>query len=131
MFSLTIINTSPKYAIKMINIQKSDSVHIGFIRSNLVHSVLFSPFCPLRSSLVLFHPFFPLWSYSVHFSSIWSYSVHVIHFGPLQSYTDLSVQFGPSRSILVLFGLPLSYSVHFSLIRFNLVPFCPFHPLWS
>ena len=99
---------SPKNAIKMINIQKYYLVHIGPIRSTLVHSahfgsswstlsylvlVLFSwrwsysvLFVPTRFTLVHSDLFSPLWSYSVLLVPIQSYFVHSIHyvpFGPL------------------------------------------------
>ena len=40
---INIRNMSPKNAIKMINIQKLYSIHIGFIRSILSSSVQFGP----------------------------------------------------------------------------------------
>ena len=120
---------SIKNAIKMINIQKSYSVHI----------VLFSPICSilsslfhigsLRSTLVLFGLH---WSYSNHlfspFNPLWSTSDLFGPYGLLWSYSAHSIDFGSIRSTLVLFSpsCPLwSYLVHFSPIWSNLVLFDP------
>ena len=89
-----------------LNIPKSYYVHIGSIRSTLVHFVLFNPlwlysvhFGPIRSTLVL--------STLVLFGQHWSYSVHYVHFGPnlsIHSYLVHSVHFDPIQSTLILFG---------------------------
>ena len=109
----------------MINIQKSYSIHFGFIWSFPFHigpilstSVLFGPFNPLQSYLVysvhigLIRSILPN---SVLFSQHWSY---LIHFSPINSYLVHYVHFGPNLSIH-------SYSVHFNPIRSTLFPFCP------
>ena len=61
----------------------STSVQIGLVRSirfTSVHSFLFSPFGPIRSTLFLF----------IHILSIWSNSVHSNYFG---SYWSTSIYF--------------------------------------
>ena len=136
---------TPKNAIKPINIQKSHSVHIGSIRSNLVHTVVISPFGPIQSTLSTKVLFGPLWSTLASFGSHWSYYVHLgpLHIGPISSilptfvlfspfcplwsYSVYSVQFSPTWSIM-------STLVDFSpirAIRYTLVLFSPFFPLRS
>ena len=83
----------------MINIQKSYSVHFGFIRSFPFH------IGPMLSTSVLFGPFSPLQSYLVHY----------VHFGPNLSIHSYSVHFNPIRSTLF----------PFCPIPFILFPFCP------
>ena len=114
---------SSKNAIKMINIQKSYSVHIGFIRSILSSSVQFGS---IQSHLV----------HSIHQSSIGSNSSHSVLFSRLQSNSVHSSHTVPIRftlilfhllrsiqSTLTLFGPHWSYSVHFGPIRFHYVYF--------
>ena len=146
---------SPKNAIKMINIQKSYSVHIGSIQSILSFLVQFGP---IRSYSIHFNANQSIWSALALFGSHWSYSVHFGPFCPLWSY---SVCISSIRSILftlvlflVLFGLcPLwFYLIHFvhfnhiraiqsilstlvlfgsfSLLRSNFALFGQFCPLW-
>ena len=108
--TLEIRNMNPKNATKMINIQKSYSVHIVSIWSNQYSSVQFGP---IRSYLV----------HSVHYSSIRSNSIHSVLFSPCRLV----------QSTLALFGPHWSYSVHFGPIRsilFTLVLFGPFCRLW-
>ena len=106
---------STKSAIKMINIQKSYSVHI----------VLFIPLGLIWSTLVLFGPFCPLQSYSGHsvystyFSSTQSTSscsIHSIYFSPIQSTLFL---FGPLWSYSVQFGPNLDYIQFLKLLVFS------------
>ena len=146
---------SPKNAIKIINIQNSYSIHIGFIWSTLsnklysINSVLSSPLWsysvhsirigPIRSTLVLFNLSIsvllgPLWSYSIHsfhFGSPQSYSVHFVHFGLFishWSYLVHYVHFDPNLFIC-------SYSLYFSPIQrpiwFPSVLFGQLCSIWS
>ena len=112
---------TPKNAIKLINIQKSHSVHIGSTRSNLVHTVVINPFGPIQSTLstkVLFGPFR---STLASFGSHWSYYVHLgpFHIGPISSILPTFVLFSPfcplwSYSVYsVQFGSIWSYSVYY------------------
>ena len=84
---------SPKNAIKIINIQKSYSVHFGSI-----HFV----FDPIWSYLVLFSPFYPLKFNSVQFDLIKS---TLVQFGPFSPHLLYSVHIGPILSTSVHFGL--------------------------
>ena len=105
---IEIRNMSPKNAMKMINIQK-------------FCLVLFSPFCPLWSTLVLFSP-------------LWSYWVQSVHIGPIWYILSTLVLFGPPRSYLVHFvhiSLIQSTLVLFSPLRSPTVLFSPLCPLWS
>ena len=117
---------SPKNAIKMINIQKYYLVHIGPIRSTLVHFshfgsirstlsylvlVLFGPHWSILPTLVLFGPHCPIWS--------WSYSVLFV---PTRFTLVHSVLFSPLWSYLVLLVPIRSYFVH----SIHHVPFGPF-----
>ena len=118
---IDIRSMSPKNAMKIINIQKSYSVYIGSIWSNLiqfsplcllklysVHSVLFNPHWlysvhirPILSISVLFGLFCPLSSYSIdsiYFGSIWPYSVYI---GPIWSILSTLIHFSPIRSTSV------------------------------
>ena len=103
---------SSKNAIKIINIQKSYSVHIGSIWFILSSSV---QFCPIRS----------IWSYLVHYvhqSSI----IYSVLFSPHWPYL---VHIGPSWFTEVIFGpfcLLWSYSVHYVYFGFNFVLFGPY-----
>ena len=129
---------SPTNTIKMINIQKSYSIHFDSNQSILSSSVHFGFICQwlYLSMVVLLGPLGPHCSYSIlqsysvhigHFQFIQSTSVHSIHFGPIQSTL---VQFSPLWSCLVhfvLFGSICSYSVH----MFTLVLICPFILIWS
>ena len=71
----------------MINIQKYYLVHIGPIRSTLVHSptlVLFGPHCPIWSWSYLVDVG-PIRSYLFLLDSHWSTLIYSVHFGPIQS----------------------------------------------
>ena len=94
------------WALKMINIQKSYSLCIGYIRS---YSVCFGS---IQSTLVIFGPH---WPYSVHFIPIRSILFTLVHFSSIRSILF----------ILVLFGPHWLYSVHFDPIQSNLVIFSP------
>ena len=128
---------SPKNAIKMINIQKSYSVHIVSIWSHQSSSVQFGP---IGSYLVHFvhysciqsnYPFSPYWLYSVHICPILSTSVLFRIFCPLCSYTVHSAYLGSVCSHSVHIGSIrsiLSTLFHFSpiqVIRSTLVLFGP------
>ena len=104
-----------KNEIKMINIQKLYSVHIGSILST---SFIFGPFCLL-------------WLYSVDIGPIWSTSVL---FNPIRFYLFLSgllqsylVHLGSIQSTLFPFG-PLhsiwSICVHYNPFWSTLIHFC-------
>ena len=102
---------SPKNAIKIINIQKSYSVHIGSIQSIMFSSIQFGL---IQSYSVLFSPCYPL-------------KFYLVYFGPFNLIQSTSLLFGP-------FGPHLFYSVHsvhYSPIQFKLVLFGPFCLLWS
>ena len=92
----------------MINIQKNYSVHIGSIRSTLVHSAHFGS---IWSTLVLFGPYW---------SNLCTW-FHLVDIGPIQSYLFL---LSPHWS-------NLSYSIHFGPPYSHSVLFCPLSPLWS
>ena len=135
-----------KNTTKIINIQKSFSVHIDFIWSTplklySIHLVLFSP---LWSYLV--HSVRIYWPYLVHIGPILSTLYHIVHFGPTRSTLILFDSFFPFWFTSVLFA-PFGPFIHFDFIWSTLVlfgPFCslrPFHftlvlfgplcPLWS
>ena len=135
---------NPKNAIKMIFIQKSYSVHFGFIRSILSSWVHFGSIC---STLVLLGLIGPNWSYSILFSRIWFtlvifnplwfYSVHICS---IWSIMSTSVEIGHIWSTLILFGPYVhfgpnlsigSYSVIFNSHCSHYVILCPSSPLWS
>ena len=92
----------------MINIQKYYLVHIGPIRSTLVHSTNFGSIQSTLSYLVLVL-FSRHWSYSVLFVPTRFPLVHSVLLVPIRSYSVLLV---PIRSYFV-------HSVHY-------VPFGPF-----
>lgn len=119
------------YSVHFGHIQsiQFNSIHFGLIWSNSVHSVIFIPFGPIRSSLVhsvhsdsicfisfLAGPFCSLWSSLVHIGlirSFWSYLTTLILFGPTQS---ILVYFDRTQSIqstLVLFDPFWSILIHF------------------
>ena len=129
--TLEIRSMHPKNAIKMINIQKSYSVHIvslwsnlssvqfnpiwsylvhsihhSFVRSNSIYLVHFSPIQSIQSTLALFSSY---WSYLVYFGFIQSIMPTLVLFGPIRSILSArstSVWFGPFCTVW-------SYSVHF------------------
>ena len=106
---------SPKNAIKIINIQNSYSIHIGFIWSTLSTKIILNQFSFIQSTLVLFCP---LQSYSVHIDPIRFILSILVHLSPIQSFLSTSAfsfHFGPYLFIH-------SYSVYFSPIR---------RPIWS
>ena len=122
---------SPKNAIKMINIQKYNLVHIGPIWLTLVH---FAHFGSIRSTLsysvlVLFSRH---WSYLFLLSSHWSTLSYSVHFGPSRSSL---FSFGPILSIQsTLFHLVHLCSlqsiqitlIHLCSLRSILIYFSPF-----
>ena len=142
-YTLVVRNMSIKNAIKMINIQKSYSVHI--VLFSPIWSILSSLFHigSLRSTLVLFglhwsysnhqfSPFKPLWSTSDLFGPyglLWSYSAHSIDFGSIRSTLVLFSPSCPFWSYLVHFSPTWSYSILFvpiQAIMSTLVLICPF-----
>ena len=66
-YKIDIRNMSPKNAIKMINIQKSYSVHFVLFDPHWFCLVYVGPIGSLRSTLILLYPFK---SYSIMFSFI-------------------------------------------------------------
>ena len=114
---------SPKNAIKIINIQKSYSVHIGSIQSIMFSSIQFGL---IRSYSVLFSPFYPPKFYLVYFvpfNLIQSTSLLFGPFGPHLFYSVHSVHYSPIQFKLVLFGpfcLLQSYSIQIDSIQSSL-----------
>ena len=99
---------SPKNAIKMINIQKYYLVHIGSIRSTLVHSAHFGSIWSTLSYSVL-----------VLFSRHWSYSIlcvptrsTLVYFVLFNSLLSSLFPFSPILSIQSYFGPFMFTSVH-------------------
>ena len=111
-YKIDIRNMSHKNAIKMINIQKSYSVHFVLFNPHWFCLVYVGPIGSIRSTLILFYP---LMSYSVHIGYI--QSIHLFLFSPY-------VHLGPNLSIH-------SYSILLGPSCFHLVLFCPFGTLRS
>ena len=112
-YKIDIRNMSHKNALKMINIQKSYSVHFVLFNPHWFCLVYVGPIGSIRSTLILFYP---LMSYSVHigyiqsiqsildlFGPYWSYSVNSIHFSPIQYTQFTSVLFSRFWSTMALF----------------------------
>ena len=102
-YKIDIRNMSPKNAIKMINIQKSYSVHFVLFNPHSFCLVYVGPTGSISSTLI---QLYPIMSYLIHicyiiifnpFSPPWLYLVHI---GPIQSTLLTSVLFSPLHSLL-------------------------------
>ena len=123
-YKIDIRNMSPKNAIKMINIQKSYSVHlvlfdphwfclvyvglIGSIRSTLILLYPFKSYSIHICYIIIFNPFSPPWLYLVHIGPIQSTLLTSVLFSPLYSLLFYLVDIGPIRSTMALF-VPIQY----------------------
>ena len=120
-YKIDIRNMSHKNALKMINIQKSYSVHFVLFNPHWFCLVYVGPIGSIRSTLILFYL---LMSYLVQIGYIQSIQSTLDLFGPYWSYSVHSIQFGPIQYTLftsVLFSRYWSYSVHYGPICSYLV----------
>ena len=97
----------------------STSVQIGLVQSirfTSVHSFLFSPFGPIRSTLFLFIHILSIWSNSVHLVPIYSYSVHLVQFSPFKLLWFILIYFNLFLCTYIMGKDMLKHSIFTTLL---------------